>query len=156
MAPNTILIVEDSSDDLFFLKDAFKKAALSNPLEVVTSGEAGLNFLIGLIKESRAGEAPILPLFMMLDLALSEMNGFEVLERIRKMPELAKFIVIVLTSSEMNSDVLLAYELGARSYLVKPPDPRDLIAIVKAVHDHALGGWLPSIELPGQKMRPRN
>ena len=133
MSPETILVIEDDEKDLFLLSHSLKLAGLTHPLEVVTDGDAALKFLARRVELSRKEGVLVLPLFVLLDLKLPKLNGFEVLEGIRKIPELATLAVIVLTSSETESDILLAYELGARSYLVKPPSSADLLTVMRTV-----------------------
>ncbi|MDP3772491.1 MAG: response regulator [bacterium] len=71
-------------------------------------GEIGL----GLIKKEK-------PDLVLLDLILPKMDGFQVLEMIRKDPETAKLPVIILSNLEENSDINRALELGATTYLLK-------------------------------------
>jgi len=47
-------------------------------------------------------------------------DGFEVLQWVRRSPEFQRLLIVVLTSSNQQSDVDKAYELGANSYLIKP------------------------------------
>jgi CheY-like chemotaxis protein len=150
MSPDTILVIEDDSNDLVLLRHALSEAGLTQriEIEVARDGEAGLKRLLRLVEQFRATGKLNLPLFVLLDLNLPKMDGFEVLEEIRRIPELSKLVVIVLTSSELQSDVFLAYELGARSYLVKPPSPLDLISLVKNGGEMATPRWLVPPDLP--------
>jgi CheY-like chemotaxis protein len=154
MSADTIIIIEDNPDDVYFIRRAFLKAGLTNPLEIAYDGEAGLKLLKALAQKSKGKEDIVLPLFVLLDLKLPKLNGFQILESIRNIPELAKLVVIILSSSNIEADILLAYELGARSYLVKPPEPADLIAIVSTVHLHASRGWLEPLEFGWARKRP--
>jgi len=146
----TILVVEDNPDDVFLLKRALKKAGITHPVDVVTDGQAAMDYLSQKISGQGSGPSA-LPLFVLLDLKLPKANGFEVLEWLRGQPLLSKIVTIVLTSSPEESDILMAYELGARSYLIKPPTVVDLIAIMNAVSAMSSPGWLEKVELPGVK-----
>ena len=154
MPADTVIVIEDNPDDVYFLERAFLKAGLTNPLKFAYDGQTGLKLLTSIAERSKTEGVAVLPLFVLLDLKLPVLNGFQVLEGIRKIPELAKLVVVVLTSSDIEADILLAYELGARSYLVKPPAPADLIAIVNTVHLHASRGWLDSPDLRWVRTRP--
>ena len=154
MSAESIVVIEDNPDDVYFLKRAFSKAGLTNPLEFARDGDAGLKLLRAIAEKSKVEGEAVLPLFVLLDLKLPVLNGFQVLEEIRKIPELAKLVVIVLTSSDIEADILLAYELGARSYLVKPPEPADLVAIINTVHLHASRSWLDFPDLSWVRKRP--
>jgi len=151
MTQETILVVEDNPDDVFLLTRALKKAGIMNPVDVVTDGRTAIEYLATKLGASEKGEPLVLPLFVLLDLKLPRTNGFEVLEWIRSKPALARLVTIVLTSSPEESDILMAYELGARSYLIKPPAAVDLIAIVKALSAMSSPSWLEKVELPGVK-----
>jgi CheY-like chemotaxis protein len=67
-----------------------------------------------------------LPCLMLLDLKLPRVMGLEVLKWVREQPELKTIIVIVLTSSRLEPDVEMAYQLGVNAYLVKPSSPPEL------------------------------
>ena len=151
MTHDSILVVEDNSDDVFLLTRALRKAGIDNPIDVVTDGRGAIDYLAAKIAAAGPDELPTLPLFILLDLKLPRTNGFEVLEWIRSKPALSRLVTIVLTSSPEESDILMAYELGARSYLIKPPTSVDLIAIVRALSAMSAPGWLEKVELPGVK-----
>lgn len=59
------------------------------------------------------------PSLVLLDLILPKMDGFEVLERLRKEPETRDIPIIILTNLERMEDVERALELGAKTYLTK-------------------------------------
>jgi CheY-like chemotaxis protein len=75
---------------------------------------------------------------LLLDLKMPKINGFQVLEWLRGQPELARIPVAVMTSSDSDPDMTRAYQLGASSYLVKPPDAGALLALVQRLHAY----WL--------------
>jgi CheY-like chemotaxis protein len=128
----TILVAEDNEDDIFALKRAFKKAQLGNPLQVVNDGQAAVDYLSGAGEYADRQRFP-LPLLMFLDLKMPYLNGFEVLSWIRERPDLESLPVVVLTSSDENRDHQRAYSLGARSYLVKPPDPDEIKRLIESL-----------------------
>ena len=70
------------------------------------------------------------PHLVMLDLMLPEMDGYQVCREIRKMSAVP---VIMLTAKGETFDKVLGLELGADDYIVKPFDPKEVIARVKAV-----------------------
>jgi DNA-binding response OmpR family regulator len=74
----------------------------------------------------------------LLDLKLSLVNGFDVLEWMRKERKLRRVPVIVLSSSNRPADVKRAYELGANSFLVKPVAFEALLDLVKGINHY----WL--------------
>ncbi|MDE3155288.1 MAG: response regulator transcription factor [Acidobacteriota bacterium] len=73
------------------------------------------------------------PDLMILDLTLPDMDGLEVLSRLRRSPRLHELPVIVLTSRAEEAERIVGLELGADDYLTKPVSPRELTARVRAV-----------------------
>ncbi len=146
---DTILLIEDSPDDVFFLKNAFKEAGLHNPLYVAKDGNEAKEYLGGKDAFADREQFP-LPLLTFLDLKLPRVMGLDVLKWIRGQPELRSLIVIILTSSQQVSDIERAYELGANAYLVKPSSPADLREIAIGIKKF----WLELNHSPGSRIIP--
>jgi two-component system OmpR family response regulator len=70
------------------------------------------------------------PSLVVLDLMLPGMDGWEVCREIRKISDIP---IIMLTAKGETFDKVLGLELGADDYMVKPFDPKELIARIKAV-----------------------
>lgn len=134
----TILLVEDSDDDVFIMKHALKQARISNPLQVVTDGQMALDYLAGSGDYSDRQRFPM-PFIVFLDLKLPYVHGLEVLTWIRKQEALSSLIVVVLSSSDEERDKERVYALGARSYLVKPPTPTGLLETFESLKS----SWCP-------------
>jgi CheY-like chemotaxis protein len=126
-----ILLVEDSEDDIVLMKRALKGAQVINPLYVVEDGQQAVDYLSGTGKYRDRQQYP-LPALVFLDLKLPYKSGHEVLAWIRARKELDGLVVVVLTSSNEASDLSRCYELGANSYVVKPPSPSQLLDLAKA------------------------
>jgi two-component system phosphate regulon response regulator PhoB len=80
------------------------------------------------------------PDLMILDLMLPDFNGFEVLKMLRDSNGFIKMGVIVLTARTDEIDRVLAFELGADDYVMKPFSPRELVLRVRAVLKRAVAG----------------
>jgi len=116
----TVLVVEDDSNDVLLLQRAFRKGGLTHVLQVVHDGEEAISYLIGEGPYDDRSKYP-LPALMLLDLKMPRKSGLEVLDWLRQQTnELKKLPVIVLTSSRLTEDVDRAYGLGANSYMAKP------------------------------------
>lgn len=131
MNSNTILLVEDNEDDAFFMKRALRDAGIENPVHHLEDGQQAIDYLGG-VGDFADGAKNALPIIVFLDLKLPFKSGHEVLEWIRKQPQFAKLIVIVLTSSNEPVDLNRAYKNGANSYVVKPPTPEQLTELAKS------------------------
>ena len=158
--PNaTILLVEDEPSDVFLMKRALKGAQIPNPLQVANNGQEAINYLSGVGNYADRAKFPI-PSIIFLDLKLPYKNGFEVLEWIRSQTHLDQTLVMVLTSSSEERDISQCYKLGARTFLVKPPNPTMLLELMLSLKDY----WIKHNEFtmpdgsnlrsPGTEPRP--
>ena len=133
-----VLLAEDREDDIFLIEQAFSRAGIANPLQIVKSGDEAIAYLAGEGKFANRAEYP-LPALLLLDLKMPVMDGFEVLRWIRQHESLSGLRVLVLTVSNRISDVNLAYELGANSFLVKPTDFEQTVHLSTLIKDYWLG-----------------
>ncbi len=140
-----ILLVEDEPNDVFFLQHAFEEAGIQNPLQVVEDGQKAIDYLAGNNKYADRAQFPF-PALVLLDLKLPIRMGLDVLRWIQTQPLLAALIVVVLSSANNPRDVEAAYQLGARSYLVKPASVKDRLRMAKAIKTY----WLELNEYPAE------
>ncbi len=134
----TILLVEDDPNDVLLIQRAFRRASVTNPIQVVGDGEAAVDYLAGRGPYQDRSSHP-LPAIMLLDLKLPRRSGFEVLEWLRRQPGLRRLPVVVFTSSALAADIRRAYELGASSYLVKPLEFDSLQNVLRTLGTYWLG-----------------
>lgn len=125
-----ILLVEDDANDVLLLERAFEKAGLQKALRVVRDGDQAIKYLNGQSPYDDRKKHP-LPFLLLLDLKMPGTDGFEVLQWIRRDPLFRRLLIVVLTSSNQQSDVDKAYELGANSYLVKPVGLDEMSNLIK-------------------------
>jgi DNA-binding response OmpR family regulator len=138
-----ILLAEDSPDDVFLIRSAFKKSGYRDPIFVVSNGDQVLSYLKGEGEYADRKRYPI-PHLLLLDLNMPRLNGFDVLSWIRGRQEWMCLPVIVLTSSFYGPEIKRAYDLGANSFISKPPEFSQLMAGLKEVAEH----WLRRAILP--------
>jgi CheY-like chemotaxis protein len=145
----TILLVEDNEDDVFIFERALKDARIGNPVRVAPHGKHAIDYLSGTGPFEDRERFPM-PFITFLDLKLPYVGGFDVLRWIRKQDALEHVVVIALTSSDEERDHKTAYELGARSYIVKPPDPAQLLQLFRSLDAYwaRFGPTGPLVELP--------
>jgi|ERR1044071_1577059 CheY-like chemotaxis protein len=138
----TILLVDDSENDICLVRAAFRMAELKNPIQETRNGEEALAYLQG---EGPFGDRKQFPLpaVMLLDLNMPMRNGFEVLEWLRAQPGLKRLTVIILTASLREEDVDRAFDLGANAFLVKPSSIAGLAAIGRSLRD-----WIGCTQFP--------
>jgi|SRR3974390_324893 CheY-like chemotaxis protein len=127
-----ILVAEDDLNDAFFLERAFAHAGINVPARFVKTGREAIDYLQGNPPFDQRGRNP-LPTLLVLDLKMPVVNGFEVLEWVRRDAKLHQIPVVVLSGSENPHDVNLAYAMGANAYLAKPHRAADLCKLIKPV-----------------------
>jgi CheY-like chemotaxis protein len=142
-SPIDILLVEDNPDDAELTLRTLRKNNVANQVLVLTDGQAAIDYLIE--GAPFGGHASVLPKVILLDLKLPKVDGLEVLRRIRGDERTKLIPVVVLTSSNQESDLVRTYELGVNSYIVKPVDFSQFAATVRDVGLY----WLLLNHLPG-------
>jgi CheY-like chemotaxis protein len=120
-----ILHVEDNPDDVLLTALAFRKAGVAAKLEVAADGTKAMAVL--------SDVANGVPACVLLDIKLPSISGLDLLAWIRKQPNIKRLPVIMFTSSLLATDIDQAYDLGANSYLIKPPDLESLISLAKTI-----------------------
>ena len=129
-----ILHVEDRQEDVFPLQYAFKRAEITNPVQVVMDAQQAIDYLAGAGQFGNRRQFP-LPCTVLLDLKLPHKMGLEVLRWIRQQPSLKRLIVIILSSSSHEGDIRQAYDLGANAFLVKPSGLDKLTEMCRALKE---------------------
>lgn len=132
--PARILLVEDDPGDVLITREALESSSLAHEMEVVGNGEEAVAYL--------RGEGPYsgrtLPHLVLLDLNLPRMDGKEVLEAVKTDPELCHIPMIVLTTSDAESDVMGTYQLHANAFITKPVDFERFGEVVRQIDDFFL------------------
>ena len=137
MAPKTILLVEDSPDDIALAQAAFRRSRLQHQIVIAEDGHEALAYLHRL--GPHADRAPGVPDLVLLDLALPGIDGFEVLRQIRGDQRTRLMPVVMLTSSVEKRDIATSYRLGANSYIQKPLDFGEFELVIEQLAQYWLG-----------------
>jgi CheY-like chemotaxis protein len=138
--PVEILLVEDSPADVRLTQEVFKEGRVRNRLSVAWDGEEAM---ARLHRQDGFADAA-LPDIILLDLNLPRKDGRQVLAEIKADPELRRIPVVVLTTSQAESDMLQSYNLHANCYIVKPVELEHFIEVVRQIE----GFWLQIVTLP--------
>ena len=137
-----ILLVEDNPGDVILTREAFKNCELKNNIRVATDGEKALQMLLQLAPY----EQQPLPDLILLDLNLPKKDGRELLDDIKDNDRLKQIPIIVLTSSNADTDILKTYKLHTNNYIVKPVNLASLTQIVSVIEQ----SWLSAVALPAR------
>lgn len=136
-----ILLVEDEPADAHLVRVALRENHVLTDLRHVVDGVEAFEYLDR--KGERFLDAPR-PDLILLDLNMPRMNGREFLEEIKKRDEFGSIPVVVLTTSEVERDVVASYRLGAAGFIVKPVDMDQFIATVRTLEDY----WCTLVRVP--------
>jgi two-component system NtrC family sensor kinase len=120
-----ILIVEDSLDMAELMRNMLTSVRCE--IQDVRSGEEAL---VLLREEAEAGRETDL---VLLDIMMPEMDGYEVIARIKADPLIRQTSVIMTTALDSSNDKTLGLGMGADDYITKPFDPQELLARIDAV-----------------------
>jgi two-component system response regulator len=127
-----ILLIEDNISDVELAQRALRKLNIANPLVVLEDGKEALDYLFRREKYSDVPEGDV-PALILLDLKLPIVDGLTVLREIRANPKTRAFIVVILTSSKEEQDVIAGYEIGVNSFIQKPVDFSRFLEVMKQI-----------------------
>ena len=113
-----ILIIDDSPDNLSLFADILRP--FNYNLSVATNGQKGLQ----IVKEFH-------PELILLDIAMPQMDGYEVLKSLKNDKQTSEIPVIFLTAYNSTEEIVKGFEAGAIDYITKPCHPKEFIARVE-------------------------
>ena len=119
MPVQKILLVDDSKTELHYLSDLLAKRGYT--VRTAENGEEAMK---------RLGEET--PDLILMDVVMPGQNGFQLTRAITRDPRFVNVPVIMCTSKNQETDKVWGIRQGARDYIVKPVDPDELIAKIKA------------------------
>jgi CheY-like chemotaxis protein len=137
-APLNILLVEDNEDHAELVMRSMQDQRVANVIYHVGDGQEAIDFLFHKGKYSDLAKSPH-PNLILLDLRLPRVDGLEVLRIVKESPDLLRIPVVILTSSDAESDVARSYDFHANSYVVKPLDFRTFTSLMKDLGFYWLG-----------------
>ncbi len=137
-----IVIAEDDEDDYLLISEAFKKIENIGCIHWAKDGEELLSYLSTCEGSDKAQDKK--PSLIILDFNMPKKDGREALEEIKNHPDCKTIPVIVLTTSQANSDIQQAYQLGANSFIQKPFKYVDFKSTMETLQKY----WLNIVKLP--------
>ena len=133
--PPVIFLIDDNPGDIRLVKEAI--------LAVVPDADVW-SVSDSMLAAPRLKESVPAPNLVLLDLRMPKKSGLEVLEEIRRDPQIGYLPVVVFTSSEAEQDVFRAYALHANAVVTKPPNLAQLRSAVRTMCEF----WLEVARLP--------
>jgi CheY-like chemotaxis protein len=128
------LVAEDDPNDALLLHSAFKRAGIEATIHFVSDGVEAIDYLRGKQLFEKVASST-LPGMFLLDLEMPRLNGFGVLEWLRKHPHLRPYRVVVFSATQSAEDMARAASLGADLCLRKTCDLSQLARVVRALED---------------------
>lgn len=136
--PLVILLIEDNKDHANLVIRSMQDLRVANTIFHVDDGQKALDFLFHEGDYRDAGSSPY-PNLVLLDLRLPKVEGLDVLKTIKESPTLHHIPVVILTSSEAESDIARSYDYHANSYIVKPLDFKTFTRLMDELGFYWLG-----------------
>lgn len=120
--PSVLLVEDDLAHAEITRRNLEEFSEAIRELVHVSDGQAALDYL-----------SSARPQLILLDLRLPRVDGLEVLTAVKHDEQLKLIPVVILTTSEAETDVRSAYERGANGYLVKPVEFEAFVEVTRAV-----------------------
>jgi len=136
--PLHILLVEDNEAHAELVMRGMRDQQVANKIHHVVDGEQALDYLFMRGSHVDPEQNPR-PNLVLLDLRLPRIDGLEVLRTIKTTPSLLRIPVVILTSSDAESDIAKSFDYHANSYVVKPLDFKSFTKLMKDLGFYWLG-----------------
>lgn len=137
-----ILLIEDNNADARLFKEAFKESSFKNQLYTVKNGNEAIKFLN---QENNYTNAPR-PDLILLDMDLTQIEGLDILKKVKKDEDLKLIPVIIISASINPKDMKHAYKYHANAFIIKPSDYSSLVRFSDSLGDF----WINWAMLPGK------
>ena len=134
-----VLLAEDNPGDAELTRQALATSSLPITLVTVDDGEKALKYLRREPPYASAEE----PDLLLLDLNLPKVSGEEILRAVKTDPALCSLPVVVLTSSDAETEIARCYSQGANCYVVKPLDFNSFLKVVSSIEQF----WFSVVKL---------
>ncbi|MEV4846613.1 response regulator [Micromonospora matsumotoense] len=129
--PVRILVVDDDPGDVLMIEEALADSEIAKVIDVVGDGQEAMEFLR---REGRHVEARR-PDVILLDLNMPRMDGRQVLGEVKRDDDLRTIPIVVLTTSNADTDIVGSYSLQANAYVTKPIDLDDFNDVVRRIDE---------------------
>lgn len=136
-----ILVAEDDEGHAGLIKKNLKRAGVINKVKHFKDGQEIIDFLFsgGQGEQRDINTAYVL----LLDIRMPKMDGVQVLEKIKRHPELHKLPVVMITTTDDPREVEKCHELGCNNYITKPIDYESFVKTIRQ-----LGMFLAVVKVP--------
>ncbi|MEU7754259.1 response regulator [Micromonospora sp. NPDC049101] len=129
--PVRILVVDDDPGDVLMIEEALADSDVEKVIDVVSDGEEAMEFLRAEGRHEHARRPDVI----LLDLNMPRMDGRQVLGAVKQDEDLRTIPIVVLTTSNADTDIVGSYTLQANAYVTKPIDLDDFNDVVRRIDE---------------------
>ena len=140
------MLVDDDRGNAIIFKRALENLKITNPLVHSINCKVALEYL-----RDQNSEKPWL---IITDLNTPKMKGFEFLKAVKLDELLSQIPVIILTGTSDENDVVQSFQLGAAGYMFKPTDFKNLVEMVRTIHEYWSLSKSPVLSLDSRLDQP--
>ena len=137
--PIDVLLVEDDAGDVELIRETLKDSKVLVNINVVINGEQALSYL----RHEEPYQQSLRPDLILCDLNMPKMDGRQLLQIIKKDEDISNIPVIILTTSDSETDIVKSYGLGANCYVTKPLDLKQFSLVVNTIENF----WFSLVKL---------
>jgi DNA-binding response OmpR family regulator len=135
--PVKIIMIEDDFGHAKLIEKNIRRAAINNEIKHFSDGSTATEYLFSQkVRENG-------PLLLLLDLNLPDMQGVDILARVKADDHLKRMPVVVLTTTDDKVEIQRCYDLGCNVYITKPVDYEAFATAIRQ-----LGLFLSVIQVP--------
>lgn len=138
-----ILLAEDDPGDQLLIRKAFERSTQASQVMIVENGEDMIDYLQLGGRFTNPKDAPR-PNLVLLDLNMPRKDGRTTLKEIKSDHDLRRIPVVVLTTSDLQKDIIQCYDLGANSFITKPSSFSGLTAMAEQLETY----WFELTQTP--------
>jgi CheY-like chemotaxis protein len=128
--PVTIVIVEDDPGHARLIERGLRRAHITNDVVILRDGQEALAYLF---PEPEIEDPPNVPYLILLDLGLPIVDGYVVLERVKRDERTQHIPVIMLSTVDVPADIERCYALGCNVYMTKPVEETTFVEAIRQV-----------------------
>jgi CheY-like chemotaxis protein len=129
--PVRILVVDDDPGDVLMIEEALADSDVDKVIDVVGDGQEAMEFLRQQGRHTGAHRPDVI----LLDLNMPRMDGRQVLGEVKQDDDLRTIPIVVLTTSNADTDIVGSYTLQANAYVTKPIDLDDFNDVVRRIDE---------------------
>lgn len=137
----TIIMIEDDEGHARLIEKNVRRAGVNNEIMPFTLGAKALDYILGVNRDGVVSKDRYL--LVLLDLNLPDMSGIRILEEIKSNEYTRRLPVVVLTTTDDETEIQKCYDLGANVYITKPVDYEGFASAIKN-----LGLFFSVIQVP--------